>query len=56
MKHMERGNLMTQLKFVGKISDMGDRKVIYIPKGFYKQVEKFQGETKQVQILIDAEI
>jgi hypothetical protein len=47
---------LAQLKFVGKISDMGDRKIIYIPKGFHKQAEKLQGENKQVKVLIDDEI
>jgi len=49
-------NELVQLKFVGKISDMGDRKIIYIPKGFHKQAEKLQGESKQVKIMIDDEI
>ena len=37
---------LAQLKFVGKISDMGDRKIIYIPKSFHKQV----------RVLVDDEI
>jgi hypothetical protein len=47
---------LAQLKFVGKISDMGDRKIIYIPKSFHKQAEKLQGEAKQVKVLVDDEI
>jgi hypothetical protein len=47
---------LTQLKFVGKISDMGDRKVIYIPKAFHKQAMKLQGEDKQVKIIVDDDI
>jgi len=53
---MVKQNQLTQLKFVGKISDMGGRKVIYIPKDFYKQAEKLQGLAKQVKIIIDDEV
>jgi hypothetical protein len=49
-------SIVTQLKFVGKISDMGDRKIIYIPKGFHKQAERLQGKDKQVKIIVDDEI
>lgn len=49
-------SVLTQLKFVGKISDMGDRKIIYIPKAFHKQALKLQGEEKQVKIIVDDEI
>jgi len=47
-------DIMTELRFVGKVSDMGDRKIIYIPKEFHKAAEKLQG--KQVLIFVNDEI
>jgi hypothetical protein len=47
-------DIMAKLKFVGKVSDMGDRKIVYIPKEFHKAAERLQG--KQVRIMIDDEI
>lgn len=43
-----------QLKFVGRISDMGDRKIIYIPKEYHERAEKLQG--RQIKILVDDEL
>jgi hypothetical protein len=48
---MEYSKSLTQLKFVGRVSIRGDRKIIYIPKEFHKQAEKLEG--KQVKILVD---
>jgi hypothetical protein len=47
-------DIMAKLKFVGKISDMGDRKIIYIPKEYHKDAEKMKG--KQVLIAVNDEI
>jgi hypothetical protein len=49
-----RSDIMAQLRFVGKVSDIDDRKIIYTPKEFHKAAEKLQG--KQVRITIDDEI
>ncbi|MFQ5969634.1 MAG: hypothetical protein ACE5J2_03950 [Nitrososphaerales archaeon] len=43
-----------QFKFVGKISNMGDNLVIWIPKEFHKEVKAFRG--KQLKIFITDEI
>jgi glutamine phosphoribosylpyrophosphate amidotransferase len=51
---LEYSKGLTQLKFVGRVSVMGDRKIIYIPKEFHKQAEKLEG--RQVKILVDDEI
>ena len=48
-------NIMTTVKFVAKISKMGDRKlVINIPKDFFNKVDKLIG--KQLKVTIDDEI
>jgi hypothetical protein len=47
---------MTELKFVGKVSSMGKRKIVYIPEEYHKTAEKLQGKGKQVRIRIDDEI
>lgn len=44
---------MTSAKFVGKISSMGDKLIIVIPKDFHKDVEKMKG--KQVRVVVDNE-
>jgi hypothetical protein len=47
---------MTELKFIGKVSSMGKRKIVYIPEEYHKTAEKLQGKGKQVRIRIDDEI
>jgi hypothetical protein len=47
-------NDMTQLKFIGKVSGMGRRRIVYIPEEYHKLADKLQG--KQVRIRIDDEI
>jgi len=46
-------NVLTKVKFAAKISRMGDRKIIIIPKDYYEDVEDFR---KQVMITIDDEL
>ncbi len=43
---------MARMKFVGKISSMGE-KIIYIPKGFHKDDMKLK--SKQVRDVVDDE-
>ena len=45
---------MSKMKFVGRISDMGDKEIIIIPKEFRKDSKPLKG--KQVRIQIDDEI
>ena len=47
-------NLLAEFKFVGKISKMGNNKVIWIPKEFHDQITDLEG--KQVRIIIDDNI
>jgi antitoxin component of MazEF toxin-antitoxin module len=47
-------NLLAEFKFVGKISKMGNNKVIWIPKEFHDQITDLEG--KQVRIVIDDKI
>ena len=47
-------NLLAEFKFVGKISKMGNNKVIWIPKEFHDQIKDL--EDKQVRIVIDDKI
>jgi hypothetical protein len=49
-------DIMTELKFVGKVSSMGKRKIVYIPEEYHKTAEKLQGKGKQVRVRIDDEI
>jgi hypothetical protein len=49
-------DIMTELKFVGKVSSMGRRKIVYIPEEYHKIAEKLQGRGKQVRVRIDDEI
>jgi DNA-binding transcriptional regulator GbsR (MarR family) len=47
--------ILTKVKFVSKISKMGDNKrIINIPKGFFDQIDNLMG--KQLKITIDDEI
>ena len=52
----EEGEDMTELRFVGKVSSMGRRKIVYIPEEYHKTAEKLQGKGKQVRVRIDDEI
>jgi hypothetical protein len=45
---------MTQLKFVGRISKMGDNLIIWIPQSFHDKAK--QMKEKQIKIIIDDEI
>ena len=47
-------NSLVEFKFVGKISKMGNNKVIWIPKEFHGQITALEG--KQVRIRIDDKI
>lgn len=47
-------NLLAEFKFVGKISKMGNNKVIWIPKEYHDQITDLEG--KQVRIVIDDKI
>lgn len=47
-------NQLAEFKFVGKISKMGNNKVIWIPKEFHDQITDLEG--KQVRIIIDDKI
>jgi hypothetical protein len=45
---------LTQIQFVGKLSKMGDRRIIYIPKDFHKEAEKLEG--KQIYVIATDDI
>ena len=45
---------MTEVKFVAKISPMGDKYIIIIPKDFHKAVKPLT--SKQVRVRVDDEI
>ncbi|HEX7142153.1 MAG TPA: hypothetical protein VF222_06720 [Nitrososphaeraceae archaeon] len=45
---------MSKFKFVGRISMMGNNKVIWIPKEFHDQIIDLEG--KQIRITIDDKI
>jgi antitoxin component of MazEF toxin-antitoxin module len=47
-------NLLAEFRFVGKISKMGNNKVIWIPKEFHDQIADLEG--KQIRIIIDDKI
>jgi hypothetical protein len=42
---------MTSVRFVSKISKMGDKRLIIIPKDYHDEIEKLK--PKQVMITID---
>ena len=46
--------IMTKFKFVGKISKMGDNRVVWIPKQYHEK--NMDLEDKQVRVMIDDEI
>jgi hypothetical protein len=45
---------MAVVKFVARISDMGEKQIIIIPKDFHKLSAKMKG--KQVKVILDDEI
>ena len=46
-------NQMGRVRFVSRVSNMGDRKIILIPKEYHGVIEKLQG--KQVRVVVDDE-
>jgi hypothetical protein len=48
---MPENNIMPQLKFIGRISTMGDKLVIVIPKEFHKETQSLR--TKQVLVVVE---
>lgn len=47
-------NILAKVKFVTKITKMGDKRIIIVPKDFHIAVKKFG--RKQVRVVIDDEI
>ena len=45
---------MSKFKFVGRISKMGENRVIWIPKEYHEKISVL--EDKQVRIVIDDEL
>lgn len=45
---------MTELKFIGRVSSMGKRNIVYIPDEYQKTAFKLRG--KQVRVRIDDDI
>ena len=46
--------LMTKVKFVSTISNMGNKRIINIPRNFFEDVDKLHG--KQIRVILDDEI
>jgi hypothetical protein len=51
---MQGYNIMPQLKFIGRISTMGDKLVIVIPKEFHKETQPLR--RKQVLVVVEEAI
>ena len=47
-------DILTKVKFVAKVTKMGDKKIIIVPKDFHDEVDVLEG--KQVRVVIDDEI
>lgn len=47
-------NEMTTVKFIGKVSTMGDKLIIVIPKEFHKDINPLKG--KQVKVVVEEAI
>ena len=45
---------MTIVKFIGKVSTMGDKLIIVIPKEFHKEISPLKG--KQVKVVVEEAI
>jgi hypothetical protein len=43
--------MMNELSFPGKISKMGNNKIIWIPKPMHDMVEPFEGKTVTIKIM-----
>lgn len=52
-KDMPKESQLASVKFVGKISSMGDKLIVVIPKEYHGEVKKLKG--KQVRVVIDDE-
>ncbi len=50
----KRFNILTKVKFVAKVTKMGDKRIIIVPKDFHDAVEVLEG--KQVRVVVDDEI
>lgn len=50
----KRFNILTKVKFVAKVTKMGDKRIIIVPKDFHDDVEVLEG--KQVRVIVDDEI
>lgn len=48
------GKLVTRVKFVSRVSKMGDKRIIIIPKDYHDELDKLN--PKQVKITIDDEL
>jgi hypothetical protein len=46
--------ILTNFKFVGKISKIGDNRVVWIPKQYHEKIMDL--EDKQVRVMIEDEI
>jgi hypothetical protein len=46
--------MLTKFKFVGKISKVGENRVVWIPKQHHEKIMDL--EDKQVRVMIDDEI
>jgi hypothetical protein len=52
---MAKGSTVAKFKFITSISQMGEaKKIIWIPKKYHPEIEKFEG--KQIRVQIDDEI
>ena len=45
---------MTTVKFIGKVSTMGDKLIIVIPKEFHREINPLKG--KQVKVVVEEAI
>lgn len=45
---------MPKLRFIGRITNMGDKEIIIVPKEFRKDSKVLKG--KQVRVLVDDEL
>lgn len=53
-RRRKKFDILTKVKFVAKISRMGDKKIIIVPKDFHDDVDVLEG--KQIRVAIDDEI
>lgn len=50
---MPKDTQVPSVKFIGKISSMGDKLIVVVPKEYHEQIKKLKA--KQVRVLIDDE-